>query len=131
MNVVREIERLNQKELERGTDIASSWHSQYKDSAWVFVGGLHFDLSEGDVLCVMSQWGEVSCSSRRGSLGWGPHSHDSVGRQQSPFPPSHPPRASSIDSTLDGPSVAHLLPASPSPPPCHYQSPIMIRALRR
>lgn len=31
----------------------------YKDSAWIFIGGLSFDLSEGDVIAVFSQYGEV------------------------------------------------------------------------
>jgi RNA-binding motif protein, X-linked 2 len=61
MNVIREIEKLNEKELQRGT-MRGSWHEEYKDSAWVFVGGLPFELTEGDVLCFMSQWGDVSSS---------------------------------------------------------------------
>ena len=32
---------------------------QYADSAYVFVGGLPFDLTEGDVLVIMSQFGEI------------------------------------------------------------------------
>ncbi|XP_062036330.1 RNA-binding motif protein, X-linked 2-like [Lepus europaeus] len=36
-----------------------SWHSMYRDSAWVFVGGLPYALTEGDVLCVFSQYGEI------------------------------------------------------------------------
>ena len=37
----------------------ASWHSQYKDSAWIFIGGLPYDLTEGDIICVFSQYGEV------------------------------------------------------------------------
>uniref|UniRef100_A0A182YRM9 Uncharacterized protein n=1 Tax=Anopheles stephensi TaxID=30069 RepID=A0A182YRM9_ANOST len=37
----------------------SSWHDQYKNSAWIFVGGLLYDLTEGDILCVFSQYGEI------------------------------------------------------------------------
>lgn len=37
----------------------SSWHDQYKDSAWIFIGGLNYDLTEGDVLAVFSQYGEI------------------------------------------------------------------------
>lgn len=59
MNVVREIERLNEKELERGGK-GPSWHDEYKDSAWIYAGGMPYELSEGDVICVFSQWGEVS-----------------------------------------------------------------------
>ncbi|KAH7887452.1 hypothetical protein F5I97DRAFT_829792 [Phlebopus sp. FC_14] len=57
MNVVREINKINERELDLGT--AGSWHDEYKDSAYVFVGGLHFDLTEGDVITIFSQYGEV------------------------------------------------------------------------
>lgn len=33
----------------------TSWHDQYKDSAWIFIGGLPYDLTEGDVIAVFSQ----------------------------------------------------------------------------
>ena len=61
MNVTKEIERITAKELEMGIygGLNGSWHEKYKNSAWVFVGGLSFDLTEGDIICVMSQWGEV------------------------------------------------------------------------
>jgi len=36
-----------------------SWHWEYKDSAWIFIGGLPYDLTEGDVICVFSQYGEI------------------------------------------------------------------------
>ncbi|KAG1815734.1 uncharacterized protein BJ212DRAFT_1462494 [Suillus subaureus] len=57
MNVVREINKINERELELG--ISGSWHDEYKDSAYVFIGGLHFDLTEGDVITIFSQYGEV------------------------------------------------------------------------
>ncbi|ORX40695.1 hypothetical protein BD324DRAFT_611810 [Kockovaella imperatae] len=59
MNAVREIERINQRELELGVADKGSWHDQYRDSAYVFIGGLPFDLTEGDVITVFSQFGEV------------------------------------------------------------------------
>jgi len=37
----------------------TSWHDEYRDSAWIFVGGLPYDLSEGDVIAVFSQYGEI------------------------------------------------------------------------
>ncbi|KAL9713052.1 RNA-binding protein Cwf29 [Leucoagaricus gongylophorus] len=58
MNVVREIDRINEAELRLGSG-AASWHEDYKDSAYIFVGGLHFDLTEGDVIAIFSQYGEV------------------------------------------------------------------------
>jgi hypothetical protein len=56
MNVVKEIERLNEKELNLGLHEKGSWHDKYKDSAYIFVGGLDYGLTEGDVLCVFSQY---------------------------------------------------------------------------
>ena len=74
MNTVKEIERINARELASGADAASSWHAQYKNSAWVYLGGLPYELVEGDVLCVMSQFGEAR-GARRGAgreCGWSP-----------------------------------------------------------
>jgi RNA-binding motif X-linked protein 2 len=31
----------------------------YRESAWIFIGGLNYDMSEGDVITVFSQYGEV------------------------------------------------------------------------
>jgi len=56
-SVVREINKINERELELG--ISGSWHDEYKDSAYLFIGGLHFDLTEGDVITIFSQYGEV------------------------------------------------------------------------
>ncbi|KDO27852.1 hypothetical protein SPRG_07125 [Saprolegnia parasitica CBS 223.65] len=59
MNVIKEIERLNQQELDQGVSYEGSWHHIYRESAWVYVGGLSYELTEGDVLCVFSQVGEI------------------------------------------------------------------------
>mmetsp|Transcript_4238 Transcript_4238/g.5476 ORF Transcript_4238/g.5476 Transcript_4238/m.5476 type:complete len:342 (+) Transcript_4238:150-1175(+) len=60
MNVIQEIKRINERELELGvTNGNGSWHDKYKNSAWVFVGGLPYELTEGDIVCFMSQWGEI------------------------------------------------------------------------
>ncbi|KAK7049767.1 hypothetical protein VNI00_005798 [Paramarasmius palmivorus] len=57
MNVVKEINRINEAELKLGG--TGSWHDEYKDSARIFVGGLHFELTEGDVITIFSQYGEI------------------------------------------------------------------------
>ncbi|WFD32692.1 hypothetical protein MSPP1_003742 [Malassezia sp. CBS 17886] len=59
MNSVREIQRINEKELELGILGSGSWHDQYKDSAYIYVGGLPFDVTEGDVITIFSQYGEI------------------------------------------------------------------------
>ncbi|GAA6005130.1 hypothetical protein JCM11491_002587 [Sporobolomyces phaffii] len=57
MNQIQQIQRINQQELDSGA--TASWHDQYKDSAYINVGGLPFNLTEGDVLAVFSQYGEI------------------------------------------------------------------------
>ncbi|WWC71917.1 uncharacterized protein I206_105876 [Kwoniella pini CBS 10737] len=57
MNTIREINRINERELQLG--VKGSWHDEYKDSAYIFVGGLSFELSEGDIITIFSQWGEI------------------------------------------------------------------------
>ena len=37
----------------------ASWHGDYKDSNWIYVGGLDPRLTEGDVLTVFAQYGEI------------------------------------------------------------------------
>ncbi|CAB9526798.1 U2 snRNP component IST3 [Seminavis robusta] len=60
MNQIREVERINQEELARGiSGTSASWHAKYARSAWVFVGNLAYELTEGDVLAVMSEYGEI------------------------------------------------------------------------
>ncbi len=36
----------------------ASWHADYRDTAYIFIGGLPFDLTEGDIVTIFSQFGE-------------------------------------------------------------------------
>ncbi|KAG0838105.1 hypothetical protein G6F18_004646 [Rhizopus arrhizus] len=55
-----EIQRINQREISSGNwSDDASWHAQYKDSAWIFAGGMSYDLTEGDIVCIFSQYGEI------------------------------------------------------------------------
>ncbi|KAE8583872.1 hypothetical protein XENTR_v10020715 [Xenopus tropicalis] len=56
---VKLINELNAREASLGVKDSVSWHQDYKDSAWLFIGGLPYELSEGDIICVFSQYGEV------------------------------------------------------------------------
>ncbi|TKA62417.1 hypothetical protein B0A49_08995 [Cryomyces minteri] len=58
MNSIRQIQALNARELEAGVTPEASWHADYRDTAYVYVGGLPFELSEGDVIAIFSQFGE-------------------------------------------------------------------------
>ncbi|KAG7350471.1 RNA-binding protein [Nitzschia inconspicua] len=60
MNTIREIEKINQQELDRNiAGTSASWHAQYANSAWCYVGNLDHELTEGDVICILSQFGEI------------------------------------------------------------------------
>ena len=60
MNTIREIEKINQQELDLGiAGTSASWHTQFANSAWCYLGNIDHQLTEGDILCIMSQFGEV------------------------------------------------------------------------
>lgn len=42
--------------LKRSTE--ASWHADYRDTAYIYIGGLPFDLTEGDIVTIFSQFGE-------------------------------------------------------------------------
>lgn len=54
---MKNVTKLSEQELYTGNK--TSWHDQYKDSAWIFIGGLPYDLTEGDIICIFSQYGEI------------------------------------------------------------------------
>ena len=58
MNSVRQIQQLNKRELEAGITPEGSWHTDYRDTAFINIGGLPFELSEGDIITIFSQFGE-------------------------------------------------------------------------
>ncbi|KAM7260228.1 hypothetical protein ACFE04_015969 [Oxalis oulophora] len=57
--LVKRIQSINSKEAELGISEDASWHAEYKDSAYVYAGGIPFDLTEGDLLAVFAQYGEI------------------------------------------------------------------------
>jgi RNA-binding motif protein, X-linked 2 len=60
MNTIREIQKINDHELELGiAGTPGSWHQKYTKCAWVYAGNMDYALTEGDVICIMSQFGEV------------------------------------------------------------------------
>uniref|UniRef100_A0A2K6SA40 RRM domain-containing protein n=1 Tax=Saimiri boliviensis boliviensis TaxID=39432 RepID=A0A2K6SA40_SAIBB len=56
---VKMINELNEQEFQLGVADKVSWHFEYKDSAWIFLGGIPCELTEGDIMCVFSQYGEI------------------------------------------------------------------------
>ena len=60
MNQVKAILKMNADELLHSiAGTTASWHEQYRGNAWVFAGGFVEQLSEGDILAVFSQYGEI------------------------------------------------------------------------
>lgn len=51
---MKNVQKLSHQELYSNNK--TSWHDQYRDSAWIFVGGIPFDLTEGDLICIFSQF---------------------------------------------------------------------------
>lgn len=58
MNQIKQVQRLNERELEKVVPSNASWHTDYRDTAYIYVGGLNLDLSEGDIITIFSQYGE-------------------------------------------------------------------------
>ena len=47
---VKAIQKLNETELRLGLDSKTSWHDEYKDSAYIFVGERKYTSANGSVL---------------------------------------------------------------------------------
>uniref|UniRef100_A0A8C0JFV9 RNA binding motif protein X-linked 2 n=1 Tax=Chelonoidis abingdonii TaxID=106734 RepID=A0A8C0JFV9_CHEAB len=56
---VKLINELNQREAELGVQEKVSWHAEYSDSAWIFVGMCLVQLSICDYTFFLSRYGEI------------------------------------------------------------------------
>jgi len=56
---VRNTQRISRQEVVDGASGKASWHDQFRHSAYVYAGGLPYQLTEGDVLAVFSQYGQI------------------------------------------------------------------------
>ncbi|XP_004294254.1 PREDICTED: zinc finger CCCH domain-containing protein 25 [Fragaria vesca subsp. vesca] len=56
---VKNLQKINATEARLGISEDASWHATFKHSAYVYAGGLPFDLTEGDLVAVFAQYGEV------------------------------------------------------------------------
>jgi hypothetical protein len=54
MNITKEIQRINEREAALG--LKASWHDEYANSPYVFVGNLDHGLTEGDIVAVFEQY---------------------------------------------------------------------------
>jgi RNA-binding motif X-linked protein 2 len=58
---IQNLNKINERELDLNIagNLNKSWHQNYSDSSWIYIGGLPYELNEGDVLAVFSQYGEI------------------------------------------------------------------------
>lgn len=59
MNTIKEISRINEEELKLKIPLEASWHAKYSHSAYIIASGFPFEMTEGDVVIVFSQCGEI------------------------------------------------------------------------
>lgn len=59
LNKVKLIDELNEREAHSAVVPKVSWHSMYKDSAWIFLEGHLYELTEEGSLDVSCQEGEI------------------------------------------------------------------------
>lgn len=57
MNAIQKILSMNEKELQQNVSDAASWHADYSDTSYIYIGNLHRDLKEEDILKIFSQYG--------------------------------------------------------------------------
>lgn len=56
---IKNTQKVTKQEVAAGVSDSASWHAKFRHSAYVFAGGLDYGLTEGDLLAVFSQYGEV------------------------------------------------------------------------
>jgi RNA-binding motif protein, X-linked 2 len=56
---IKNTQKATQREIAAGFSESASWHAKFKHSAYIFTGGIPYDLTEGDILAVFAQYGEI------------------------------------------------------------------------
>lgn len=56
---IKNTQKATKKEIELGLFEKASWHARFAHSAYIFTGGLDYQLTEGDLLAVFAQYGEI------------------------------------------------------------------------
>ena len=57
---IKQIQRLNEQELKYNITDTASWHYKYRDSSYIFISGFPKEVTEGDLVIVFSQYGEIT-----------------------------------------------------------------------
>ena len=56
---IKNTQKVTRAEIAAGVGDSASWHAKFKHSAYIFAGGLSYTLTEGDLLAVFAQYGEI------------------------------------------------------------------------
>ena len=59
LSKIKQIQKLNELELKSKIGYIGSWHYKYKDSAYIYISGFPKEVTEGDLVIVFSQYGEI------------------------------------------------------------------------
>ena len=59
LSKIKQIQRLNEEELKYGVTESASWHYKYRDSSYIYIKGFPKEVTEGDLVIVFSQYGEI------------------------------------------------------------------------
>ena len=59
LSKIKQIQRLNEEELKYGIPESASWHYKYRDSSYIYISGFPKEVTEGDLVIVFSQYGEI------------------------------------------------------------------------
>lgn len=57
---IEAIKKLVDADLNGLVSESNSWHSQYRSSAYLYIGNLDLRLTEGDIITVFSQFGDIA-----------------------------------------------------------------------
>ncbi|ABN67796.2 predicted protein [Scheffersomyces stipitis CBS 6054] len=57
MNSIQKINAINQKELATNTSYKASWHYDYRDTNYIYIGNIASDIEEKDIITIFSQYG--------------------------------------------------------------------------
>ena len=59
LSKIKQIQRLNEQEFRYKITNTASWHYKYRDSSYIFICGFPKEITEGDLVIVFSQYGEI------------------------------------------------------------------------
>ena len=59
LSKIKQIQRLNEQEFKYKITNTASWHYKYRDCSYIYISGFPKKITEGDLVIVFSQYGEI------------------------------------------------------------------------